>query len=133
MSVTRVTIAGRIDCPDFQRAQLIGNALANRHPDQVNVTVMQFFETQWDQFLKQTANKHKGVFYEHTASPLVCLGDWEYVGDVEKFHTWALHNYSYHDDLPAAHFKQLAADAYKAKINDSKTRKYAQMNFVVNG
>lgn len=133
MSVTKVTIAGKIDCPHFQRAQLIGNALALKHPDLVSVTVMQFFETQWDQYLKQTANKFKGVFYEHSLSPLVYTGDCDYIGNGDDFVTWALHNHSYHDDFTAMHFQKLAAEAIKDKINRSKTRKYAELTFNVNG
>ena len=60
---------------------------------------MEFFETQWQQYLKKTANTHKGVFYEHEATTLVYLqNDNEYIGDGEDFVLWALHNFNLRDE-----------------------------------
>ena len=46
---------------------------------------MEFFECQWEQFVKTTANKLKGVFYDHVESPLIYLNEKEYVGDGDDF------------------------------------------------
>jgi hypothetical protein len=45
-----------------------------------------FFETQWTLYLKQTANKLKGVFYDHSEqSTLVFTNESEYIGDADRF------------------------------------------------
>lgn len=57
-----------------------------------------FFETQWEEYLKKTANKEKGLFYSHIESPLVILNEKEYVGDQDKFMEYVLHTFKFKDD-----------------------------------
>ena len=44
---------------------------------------LQFFETQWEEYIKNIAKKLKGVFYQHSGSHLILLNDVEYVGSAE--------------------------------------------------
>lgn len=94
---------------------------------------MEFFETQWNQFLSTTAKRLKGVFYEHSASPLIFLNDCEYVGDGEAFAKWALHNFNHKDDGRFTEYEACAAESLRTKINKSKTCKYAQLSFECGG
>lgn len=90
---------------------------------------MQFFETQWEDFLKKTANSLKGVFYQHEASPLIYLNDKEYIGDADKFLDYSLFTFKYRDDTAGQVYVDLAEKAYRQAINEKKTRKYAFMDF----
>lgn len=51
----RITVAGRINDPKFQQAQTIAHSLAEKHPGN-KVVCLEFFDTQWAQYLKTTAN-----------------------------------------------------------------------------
>ena len=133
MSLTHITVAGKTDDPSFQRSRCIAQALCDLYPDRIQISVMEFFECQWNQFVKSTANKLKGVFYNHSESPLVFLNETEYVGDGDAFLTWALHNFNYKDELRFSDYQRMALESFKEKINCSKTRKYAQVNFSVGG
>lgn len=133
MACHHITVAGKISDPKFQRSRAIATSLAAKHADRVQISVMEFFETQWDQFVKKTANRLKGVFYEHRGSPLIYLDDKEYVGDGDAFQTWALHNFNHKDELKFSEYETMAFNALKNKINNSKTRKYAEFKFTIAG
>ena len=127
MSCTLITVAGKTSDPMFQRSRCIAEALCDQHSDRVQICVMEFFECQWDQFLKKTANTLKGVFYEHQSSPLIYLDEGTYVGDGEQFQTWALHNFNHKDAGRFCDYEKMATQAICDKINNSKTRKYAKL------
>jgi|APGre2960657444_1045066.scaffolds.fasta_scaffold426290_1 hypothetical protein len=81
-----ITVSGPITNPMFFKAVSIGRALERLHYDSVKVEYHQFFETQWSEFLKKTANELKGVFYEHDEKePLVYINGSEYVGSADQF------------------------------------------------
>ena len=101
------------------------------HPDRIQICVMEFFECQWEQFVKTTANKLKGVFYDHVESPLIYLNEKEYVGDGDDFQTWALHNFNHKDEARFSDYEKMAKDCFKEKINCSNTRKYAELKFQI--
>ena len=61
---TKITVAGIIDCPQFHKAKAIALNIEHGHKN-VRVECLQFFETQWEQFLKRTANMLQGNFYNH--------------------------------------------------------------------
>ena len=111
MAFTTITVAGITADPKFQRSRVIAQALCETHPDRVQICVMEFFECQWQQFLKKTANCFKGVFYDHAASPLIYLNEQEYVGDGEAFQTWALHTFNHKDGAKQSEYDQMASDA----------------------
>jgi hypothetical protein len=98
-SALKITVCGRIDCPNYQQSVVAANAIAAGNSN-VCVEIMQFFETQWEEFLRKTASVKKGVFYDHKESPLVYLNDSEYVGTNEIFQRYALMNYNYLDSSP---------------------------------
>lgn len=73
---TKVTVAGMVTDPLFHRSVAIARQLEALHPVQVKAECLQFFETQWSQFLKKISNKLKGVFYEHPEqNALIYLND----------------------------------------------------------
>jgi hypothetical protein len=76
----------------------VASKLEETHYGEVHVEFLQFFETQWEEYLKKTANKLKGVFYSHEESPLVILNDKDYIGDQDKFLEYALHKFKFRDD-----------------------------------
>ena len=90
---------------------------------------LQFFETQWEEYIKKIANKLKGVFYHHTGNHLIMLNDSEYVGNSEQFAAYILNRFSYMDNSMSIVYERLASNTYKKMINNSKTRKYAHMEF----
>ena len=129
----KITVAGKISDPFFHKCMVCLRYLKqeNKH---VSVECLQFFETQWEEFLKKTANTNKGVFYNHTGSPLIYLNDGaEYIGDCDKFMTYALHNFAYQDNTNLVIYQKKASDAIKSIINTSRTRKYAYFNFNFGG
>jgi hypothetical protein len=129
-----ITVAGMISDPKFHRSRAIAMALYEAHSEEIACPIiMEFFETQWEQFLKKTANTYKGVFYEHKASPLVYLAkNNEYIGDGEDFSMWALHNFNQKDNSKFTEYQKCANDALCNKINDQKdTRQYAQLTFKI--
>lgn len=91
---TKITIAGKINDPYFHKAITLGRHLQLKHPDLVHVECLQFFETQWSQFMKKIANNLKGVFYDHDETKtLIYLNDNEYIGDGDQFSQWVLYKY----------------------------------------
>jgi hypothetical protein len=76
--MTKVTVAGKLNCPDFHRCLGIANALRAKG---VTVQVDQFFECQWEQHHADVVNHKKGAFFGHSKKqPLVYLNDEEYIG-----------------------------------------------------
>ena len=95
---TKVTVAGMINDPQFHKSVTIARQLEALHPERVHVECLQFFETQWSQFLKKIANDLKGVFYDHKdTSALIYLNGKDYIGDADQFTQWALYNFQYMD------------------------------------
>ena len=94
---------------------------------------LQFFETQWEEYIKNIAKKLKGVFYQHSGSHLILLNDTEYVGNAEQFATYLLHRFAYMDNSMSIVYERLAANTFKKMINSSKTRKYAQLELSHSG
>ena len=78
----KLTVAGQINDPMFHKSKDIACQLEQQHPERVQVTVLQFFETQWILYLKKIANELKGVFYSHEEkNPLIFLDGEKYIGD----------------------------------------------------
>ena len=107
--------------------------LEGQHPDIVKGECLQFFETQWEEFMKKTAFTLKGVFYQHTGSHIIYLNDKEYIGNGDAFAKWALHNFSYMDNSHSIIYDKLATDAYRKMINNSNTRRYTYMTINFGG
>lgn len=79
----KFTIAGKISDPAFQKCVAAVKYLQEQHPEVVTSECLQFFETQWEEYIKNTAKKLKGVFYQHSGSHLIILNNTEYVGNYE--------------------------------------------------
>ena len=128
----KVTVAGMINDPMFHKSVSIARSLETNH--HLQIECLQFFQTQWIQFLKKNANNLKGDFYEHNqASTLIYLDDKTYIGDSDQFTQWALYNYTHLDKNGLIHYNKQAKDAYEEAINNSKTRKYASMTISSHG
>ena len=127
-SPVKITVAGKITDAHFHKCVAAARHLSNANPECVSAEILQFCETQWEEFLKKTANCKKGVFYQHTGNHLIYLNDGEYIGSSDKFATYALHNFAYMDNSNMMIYEKKATDSFKKMINSSKTRKYAYMN-----
>ena len=123
----KITVAGKMSDPAFHKCVTAVRCLQEQHPDIVSTECLQFFETQWEEYIKRTANKLKGVFYQHSGTHLIMLNDSEYVGNSEQFATFILHRFNYMDNSMNIVYERLAASSFKKAINTSKTRKYAQL------
>ena len=129
----KITVAGKITDPAFHKSVTAARHLETQYPDVVSCECLQFFETQWEEYIKKTANRLKGVFYHHTGSHLILLNDCEYVGSSEQFATYILNRFAYMDNSMAVVYERLAANHFKRMINTSKTRKYAQLQLSFGG
>ena len=61
----KITVAGKITDAAFHKCVTAAKYLEREHEGVVTAECLQFFETQWEEYLKRTANKLKGVFYQH--------------------------------------------------------------------
>ena len=128
----KITVAGKITDPAFHKCMTAVRHLQEQYPEVVTSECLQFFETQWEEYIKKIANKLKGVFYHHTGNHLIMLNDTEYVGNGEQFATYILNRFSYMDNSMAIVYERLASNTFKKMVNSSKTRKYAQMELSFN-
>ena len=71
----KITVAGKITDAAFHKCVTAVRYLQSQHPEVVSSECLQFFETQWEEFMKKTANRLKGVFYQHSGSHLIYLND----------------------------------------------------------
>jgi len=128
----KITVAGKITDPAFHKCVTAVKYLQEQHPETVSSECLAFFETQWEEYIKRTANKLKGVFYHHAGNHLILLNDEEYVGNSEQFATYILHRFAYMDNSMNVVYERLAANQFKKMINTSKTRKYAKLDITFN-
>lgn len=133
MQPCKFTIAGKIQDPAFHKCVTAAKYLQEQNPETVTIECLQFFETQWEEYIKRTANKLKGVFYQHSGSHLIILNDSEYIGNGEQFASYILHNFAYMDNSMSIVYERLAANTFKKMINTSKTRKYAELELSFSG
>lgn len=95
--------------------------------------MLQFFPTQWNQYLANTQNELKGLFYQHKGSPLVFVNGSTYIGGVEQFMEWALQEFRYTDKSSILIYRKAAGDAHRAAINETPGRSYVYMNIAMEG
>lgn len=113
----KIIVAGKITDAYFHKCVTAARYLERENPGVVTTECLQFFETQWEEFLKKTANRLKGVFYQHSGNHLIYLNDGEYIGNSEKFATYALHNFAYMDNSNMMIYEKKASDSFKKMIN----------------
>ena len=126
----KITVAGMITDPNFHKC--IAAAQAVEKKGGVDIELLQFFETQWEEYLRKIASQNKGVFYDHKSSPLVFFNGNKYIGGHEEFTTYALHNYAFLDSASHTDYVKAQGDVYRQRINHS-TSKFASLHFNVNG
>ena len=107
--------------------------LEKERPKEVKVTVNQFFETQWEEYLHNLQIEKKGPFFNHKASsPIVFYNDNIYVGDGETFLEWALNEFRYSDSAIII-YKKRATDAQRTIIESTPGRNYVYFDVNING
>jgi peptidylprolyl isomerase len=122
-----LVVAGIINDQDFQQAKTCATYLERTFPSEVESTVLQLFETQWEELLKNIKATKKGKFHYHKGNYIVYVNDDEYLGNFEGLENWALMNYRYSDNSNTIIYKRKAVLEFKKAINDSKDRKFCFM------
>ena len=123
-----LTLAGKASDPLFHKCQAAVRYLEQTYPKEVKATVLQFFETQWEEYLRKLQNEKKGLFYTHKQSPLIFCNESQYIGDSEAFLDWALCEYRYIDKSSMIIYKKKATDAMKQLIDNTPGRNYVFMD-----
>ena len=96
--------------------------------------MLQFFETQWEEYLSKLQIEKKGPFFNHKASaPIVFYNDVVYVGDGETFLEWALNEFRYVDNTSMLIYKKRATDTYRGLIENTAGRNYTYLDVNING
>lgn len=99
----------------------------------IQSSVLQFFPTQWNNYLSNTQNLLKGPFYHHRSSPLVFVNGSTYIGGLDQFMEWALNEFRYTDKSSILIYRKAAGDAHRSVINDTPGRSYVYMNIEIEG
>jgi hypothetical protein len=67
------------------RCLVCARTLLSQNPDKIVFNDKEdykvLFPTQWDRYMKNTANKLKGAFYEHSGNIIIFLNDSQYIGN----------------------------------------------------
>ena len=126
MATYHLTLAGIVSDPAYHKCLTCIKELQNK--GKVTSTFLQFFPTQWDDYLKNIQNELKGNFYQHKGSPLVILNGNVYLGGEDSFVEWALQTFRYTDSTSTMIYKKLAGDCYKNAINNTPGRSYVYMD-----
>lgn len=59
----KITVAGELNSAKYQKCCVAVRHLSDEHPGIVSGECLPFFQTQWEEYLKRTANTLKGAFY----------------------------------------------------------------------
>lgn len=106
-------LAGKISDPIFHKCLSALQQIEKANPKQVTLTIHQFFETQWEEYLHKLQIEKKGPFFNHkAANPIIYYNDNIYVGDGETFLEWALNEFRFSDPAHLI-YKKRASDAQK--------------------
>lgn len=119
-----IVLAGKISDPDFHKCHSCVKYLEQAYPGQVVIMVHQFFETQWEEYLKKLQNEKKGLFFQHKHSPIVYVNESIYIGDCEAFMEWVLCEFRYLDKSSMIIYKKKAHDSMKNLIDSTPGRDY---------
>ena len=129
----RFVLAGKVNDPLYHKCLACLRHLEEERPKEIKVETLQFFETQWEEYLSALQVEKKGPFFNHkAASPIVYFNDISYVGDGETFLEWALNEFRYTDTTNTLIYKKKAADAYKALIDNTPGRNYVFLDVNIN-
>ena len=133
MTPVKITVAGKISDAAFHKCVTAVRHLQDQYPEVISCECLQFFETQWEEYMKKTANKLKNEYYHHAGNHLIMLNDSEYIGNGEQFAKYILNRFAYMDNSMSVVYERLAANQFKKMVNTSKTRKYAKMELSAPG
>lgn len=67
--MVKITIAGKIDDGDFLQAATCARALNSK--ESIEIEILEFFETEWQQYLKNKTTLDYEKLYCHKTSPLI--------------------------------------------------------------
>jgi hypothetical protein len=126
-------LAGKINDPGFHKCFSALKFLESDRPKEVTVTVLTFFETQWEEYLKKVQTEKKGLFFHHKVSPLIFYNEIKYIGDCDQFTDWVLNEFRYLDKTSPVIYKKKAVDGMKSLIENTASRSYVFMDLSING
>jgi len=129
----RFVLAGKANDPAFHKCFSALKYLEQEKPKEVNVVVHQFFETQWEEYLKKIQLEKKGPFFHHKTSPLVFYNESLYIGDGDAFNEWVLNEFRYLDKTNPVIYKKKANDTFKNLIENTPGRAYVYLDISING
>jgi len=122
-------LAGKVNDAAFHKCWECLKHLQEERPKQVKFEVLQFFETQWEEYLSKLQVEKKGPFFNHKASsPIIFYNDVVYIGDAETFLDWALSEFRYVDSSKDMLYKKRASDAMRQLIDNNPNRNYAYLD-----
>jgi hypothetical protein len=122
-------LAGKVNDSAFHKCWACLKHLQEEKPKEVTFEVLQFFETQWEEYLSKLQVEKKGPFFNHKASsPIIFYNDVVYIGDAETFLDWALSEFRYVDSTKDMIYKKRASDAMRALIDNNPNRNYAYLD-----
>lgn len=124
-------VAGKVNDPNFHKCVAAVKYLEQDNPGKVTVEVLQFFETQWDEYLKKVQTEKKGSFFTHKPSPLIFYNDNRYIGDCDAFTEWVLNEFRYMDKSSNLIYKKKAHDTYKNLIENTPGRQYVYIDVCI--
>ena len=122
-------LAGKVNDSAFHKCWECLKHLQDERPKEVKFEVLQFFETQWEEYLSKLQVEKKGPFFNHKASsPIIFYNDVVYIGDAETFLDWALSEFRYVDSSKDMIYKKRASDAMRQLIDNNPNRNYAYLD-----
>lgn len=130
-STYKFVLAGKVNDPIFHKCHACLKFLEQDNPKTVEVEVLPFFETQWEEYLKKIQVEKKGSFYHHKQSPLIFYNDNCYIGDGDVFTDWVLNEFRYLDKTSPVIYKKKAADTYKNLIENTPGRQYVYLDISI--
>lgn len=114
----KITVAGAIKDYNFQMMKTAALYIKRESEDPtLQVEILEFFESQWEQYMKDLKQEKKGKFYIHKGYHIAFINDDEYIGDSNEFMRWALINHRYFDTTKILIYKNRAKLAMKKAIN----------------
>lgn len=92
--MVKLTVAGIIGCPRFERARHCAQRL--KRTASLELDIIALFESQFEAYMQRKIKDVGSYYFTHSGSPVVTLDDKEYVGGAEELVKWAY--VRYHDN-----------------------------------
>ena len=117
----KLVISGKWGDKFLEKAKACAAFLSDNNPE-VSYEVYTFFETQWDDYLRELPKT-----IPSKQSPLILKSNGEVIGGMDEFLTWSLVNYRYSDSQANILYQRMANKAMKERTLLNKDREYAFM------